>query len=66
VAFGAAFNYTAELYPTPLRTTAVGIGSSIARIGGMMAPQIIYLQVISVIIPPIIIGSLSCFAAFIR
>ena len=66
VTFGAVFNYTAELYPTHLRTTAVGIGSSVARIGGILAPQILYLQVVSDILPPIIIGICSCFAAYIR
>lgn len=65
VTFGAVFNYTAELYPTHLRTTAVGIGSSVARIGGILAPQILYLQFISDILPPIIIGICSCLAAYI-
>ncbi len=63
---GGVINYSAELYPTHLRTTAVGIGSSVARIGGMLAPQILYLQVVNVILPPIIIGICSCFAAYIR
>ena len=38
VCFGAAFNFTAELYPTHLRATGVGIGSSVARLGGILSP----------------------------
>ena len=37
-AFNVTFMYTAQLYPTSIRNTAVGICSTIARFGGIMAP----------------------------
>ena len=40
LAFGMAFLYTAELYPTTVRNTAVGLCASLGRIGGMLAPWI--------------------------
>ena len=66
VSLGAVFNNTAELFPTPLRATAVGVGSSVARIGGILAPQIIYLQVYNKLLPPVIIAIAALFAAYIR
>ena len=39
--FSIAYLYTAELYPTQMRSTAVGMCSMMARIGGLAAPQVI-------------------------
>ncbi|XP_060085901.1 organic cation transporter protein-like [Ylistrum balloti] len=36
--FSTVFLYTPELYPTNLRNAGIGISSSVARIGGMLAP----------------------------
>ncbi|XP_033751011.1 solute carrier family 22 member 5-like [Pecten maximus] len=36
--FSTIFLYTPELYPTNLRNAGIGISSSVARIGGMLAP----------------------------
>ena len=33
------------------RTTAVGFGSSVARIGGLLAPQVLYLGKINQLLP---------------
>lgn len=33
------------------RTTAVGFGSSVARIGGLLAPQVLYLGKINQLVP---------------
>jgi len=32
--------YTSELYPTPMRSTGVGMSVAIARVGGVWAPQL--------------------------
>ena len=40
-AFSIAYLYTAELFPTQMRSTAVGMCSMMARIGGLAAPQVI-------------------------
>lgn len=38
--FGMIYLYTAEIFPTVTRSTAVGLSSSFARIGGVIAPFI--------------------------
>jgi len=38
--FALVYMYTAELYPTTIRSSAVGVCSLMARIGGISAPQI--------------------------
>ena len=54
--FGALFNYAAELYPTSMRGTAVGFASSMARIGGLLAPQLNLLATIDKRLPVLVIG----------
>eukprot|EP00095_Tigriopus_kingsejongensis_P008577 snap_masked-scaffold167_size293163-processed-gene-1.4 protein:Tk08577 transcript:snap_masked-scaffold167_size293163-processed-gene-1.4-mRNA-1 annotation:"hypothetical protein DAPPUDRAFT_64502" len=39
-AFSTAYVYTAELFPTPIRGTAVGFSSMVGRIGSFAAPQL--------------------------
>lgn len=43
-AFGVAFVIAAEVMPTSLRNTGVGIASQGARIGGMLSPQVVALD----------------------
>ena len=38
IALNTVWLYTAELYPTSLRNTGVGVSSSFARIGATVAP----------------------------
>ena len=38
--FAIVFVYTAEMFPTEIRSSAVGSSSTCARIGGMLAPVV--------------------------
>ena len=54
------FVYTAELFPTSMRNTAVGTCSLFARIGGMLAPQVVSLgSLCFASLPLVIMGVLS-------
>ena len=58
--FAIVYVYTAELFPTPVRNSAVGLCSTFARIGGMLAPVVADLAVYAPAIPFIIMGSSCC------
>ncbi|XP_023601102.1 solute carrier family 22 member 16 [Myotis lucifugus] len=58
-AFGLIYLYTAELYPTVIRTQAVGSGSMVSRAGSIMAPFSINLSSIWIFIPQLLIGCLA-------
>lgn len=38
--FAVIYNWSAELFPTVVRTSAVGLCTMAARFGGMLTPQI--------------------------
>ena len=38
--FAITYNYTAELFPTVVRSSAVGVGTMGARISGVMTPLV--------------------------
>ncbi|TJY44025.1 MFS transporter [Cohnella pontilimi] len=40
-AWGAMYAYTPELYPTPIRSTGVGLAASFGRIGGVIGPYLV-------------------------
>lgn len=42
--FSVVYGYTAEVYPTMLRHTAVGTCTMISRIGSIVSPYFIYLS----------------------
>lgn len=44
VGWGCLIVYTTELYPTVVRTIAYGLHNTSARIGGIIAPQIVFLN----------------------
>jgi hypothetical protein len=56
-AFAVVFLYTAELFPTPMRNSAVGMCSTLARIGGILAPTVAQLGYARPQIPFLIFGS---------
>lgn len=39
-AFQAVYVYNSEVYPTSLRSTALGLANSISRIGGQFTPYV--------------------------
>ncbi|XP_051256234.1 solute carrier family 22 member 4 [Dicentrarchus labrax] len=64
-AFAIVYAYTAELYPTVLRNTAVGACSMASRIGSIIAPYFIYLRSYSVSLPYILMGSLTAMSGLL-
>ncbi|NXQ15604.1 S22AG protein, partial [Peucedramus taeniatus] len=51
VAFGLIYLYTAELYPTIVRSLAVGSGSMMCRVGSVVAPFCVYLRSVWIFMP---------------
>ncbi|XP_036975503.1 solute carrier family 22 member 5-like [Acanthopagrus latus] len=64
-AFALAYAYTAEVYPTVLRNTAVGACSMASRIGSITAPYFIYLRSYSISLPYILMGSLTALSGLL-
>ncbi|XP_072302145.1 solute carrier family 22 member 4-like [Eucyclogobius newberryi] len=58
-AFTIVYAYSAELYPTVLRNTALASCSMAARVGGIVAPYFIYLRSFWVSLPYILMGTLT-------
>lgn len=58
-AYAIVYAYSAEIYPTVLRNSAVGACSMAARIGSITAPFFIYLRSYSVALPYILMGGLT-------
>ncbi|KAM9839010.1 solute carrier family 22 member 13 [Aulostomus maculatus] len=54
--FAIIYVYTAEIFPTVLRQTGIGVSSMFARMGGMLAPIINMLHNHSPTIPLVIFG----------
>jgi putative MFS transporter len=46
-AWGALYAFTPELYPTALRATGVGAAGAMARVGGLLAPTLVGLVVVT-------------------
>ncbi|XP_070839232.1 organic cation/carnitine transporter 2-like [Chaetodon trifascialis] len=59
------FPYTAELYPTVIRSTATGLCGTFSRIGSSVAPFLFHLRTYSPYAPYIILGTLTLVAAFV-
>ena len=64
--FSVVYMYTAELFPTIIRNTAIGSCSMVARIGGISAPYIaLYLPHIQKELPMLILGGSSLVGGFL-
>ncbi|KAM7367877.1 hypothetical protein PAMP_014146 [Pampus punctatissimus] len=59
IAFGLIYLYTCELYPTIIRSLAVGSGSMMCRVGSVVAPFCVYLSAVWVYLPQLIVGILA-------
>ncbi|NXF00572.1 S22AD protein, partial [Smithornis capensis] len=57
-AFSTSYVYSAELFPTIVRQTGVGLCSTMARVAGILAPLIIPLDQYHRAIPMAIFGSI--------
>ncbi|XP_055036649.2 solute carrier family 22 member 4 [Misgurnus anguillicaudatus] len=64
-AFSIAYPASAELYPTVLRNSALGICSMASRVGSITAPYFIYLGSYYRSLPYILIGSLNVFSGLL-
>ncbi|NWV25641.1 S22AD protein, partial [Origma solitaria] len=62
-AFSTSYIYSAELFPTVLRQTGVGLCSTMARVAGILAPLIIPLDQYHRAIPMAIFGSVPVLVA---
>ena len=56
LAFETGYNFTKELFPTTLRTSALSTASAVARIGSLMAPLIGALDFVDPALPLAIYG----------
>ncbi|XP_039610928.1 solute carrier family 22 member 6-A-like [Polypterus senegalus] len=63
-AFTSIYIYTGELYPTVIRQTGMGFGSTMARIGSMSAPVVLMLDEYFSYLPSIVFGIIPIFAGF--
>ncbi|NXI10655.1 S22AD protein, partial [Irena cyanogastra] len=62
-AFSTSYVYSAEVFPTILRQTGVGLCSTMARVAGILAPLIIPLSHYHRAIPKAIFGSIPVVVA---
>lgn len=63
--FNMVYLYTAELFPTIVRSACLGTCSLAARVGGIIAPAIIYARIISPAIPPVLFGIAAASACLV-
>ncbi|XP_064652870.1 organic cation transporter protein-like [Lineus longissimus] len=54
--FHGAYLHSSEYYPTVVRNVGVGCGSMFARVGGLVAPQLVRLAIVWQPLPAIILG----------
>uniref|UniRef100_A0A8C2ZSZ3 Solute carrier family 22 member 5 n=1 Tax=Cyclopterus lumpus TaxID=8103 RepID=A0A8C2ZSZ3_CYCLU len=64
-AFCVVYTYTAELFPTVVRNTAMGCCSMAARVGSISAPFIIYLGQYYASLPYILMGTFAIVGALL-
>ncbi|XP_033634576.1 organic cation transporter protein-like isoform X1 [Asterias rubens] len=60
--YAIVFLYASELYPTVVRNLGIGLSSFASRVGGVLAPIIMYLGKVIGWVPMVIFGGLSVLA----
>lgn len=63
--FAVVYNYTAELFPTVVRNTALGVGSMCARLAGALTPMIFLLDSLDPKVPSVLFGLVTVVASFL-
>ncbi|XP_029162417.1 organic cation transporter protein [Nylanderia fulva] len=63
--FAVIYNYTAELFPTVVRNTAVGIGSMCARLSSTLTPMIFLLDSLDPRVPTALFGFVVLTAGYL-
>lgn len=63
--FAVIYNYTAELFPTVVRNTAVGIGSMCARLSSTLTPMIFLLDSLDPRMPTALFGLVVLTAGYL-
>lgn len=63
--FAIIYNYSAELFPTVVRNSAMGLGSMCARLSGALTPLITLLDSFNPKIPAILFGLLALLSGFL-
>ena len=58
--FAVVFVYTAELFPTPVRNSALGFCSTAGRLAGILSPFVASLAATSPVLPFLIMGCCCC------
>ncbi|XP_077869500.1 organic cation transporter protein-like [Saccoglossus kowalevskii] len=64
-AYAIVYVFSAEIYPTPVRTTGLALSSLCARGGGILAPQLLLIRVFWEPLPLIIFGATSILAGLL-
>lgn len=65
ISFSVVYTWSAELVPTPLRTSGMGLFSLSSRIGGISTPIVLLLDEIWKELPTIVLGSFSIIASLL-
>jgi MFS family permease len=63
--FSIIYLYSAELFPTEVRSLGLGVVSVASRLGGVISPLILLLSSVSLGMPMLVMGSLGLLAGFL-
>ncbi|XP_050770742.1 solute carrier family 22 member 6 [Gymnogyps californianus] len=61
--FNCAYIFTGELFPTVIRQTGMGLGGTMARVGGMVAPLVRMAADVTPVLPLVIYGAAPIISA---